>query len=94
MVRFVRHKRSKVSTDEAVPRWVVLPVELLLDVRGDIFLSVVLLHALLRADDGKVFHILGHFYDLNCRLRILGHFLLRGGCLTTLVLLFSLFFLC
>lgn len=41
MLRLVRDVRAKVSSDDAMPRGVVLFVELLLNVRGNIFFDVV-----------------------------------------------------
>ena len=60
MLRLVRHVAAKVTADDAVPRWVVLFVELLLDVCGDVLLDVVLLHRLRRAVDSVLLHVLRH----------------------------------
>ena len=46
MLRFVCDVASKVSADDCVPRWVVLLVELFLDVGCDVLFDVVLLHGL------------------------------------------------
>lgn len=48
MTRFVRDVRAKVPADDAVPGGVVLFVELLLDVRGDVLFDVVLFQGLRR----------------------------------------------
>ena len=46
VLRLVRHVRAEVAPHDAVPRRVVLLVELLLDVRRDVLLDVVLLEGL------------------------------------------------
>ena len=48
----VRDVRAEVSAHDAVPSGIVLFVELLLDVAGDVFLDVVLLQRLSRAVHG------------------------------------------
>ena len=47
-------------THDAMPCWVVLLVELLLDVRGDVFLDVELLHRLRRDLRRVGLHVLRH----------------------------------
>lgn len=61
----VRHVAAKVAADDAVPRRVVLLVELLLDVGGDVLLDVVLLERLRRAVHGVLLHVLRHVRVLD-----------------------------
>merc|ERR1712002_712537 len=49
VLRLVRDVRAEVAAHDAVPSGIVLFVELLLDVAGDVFLDVVLLQRLGRA---------------------------------------------
>jgi len=51
---------AEVTPDDAMPRRVVLFVELLLDVSRDVLLDVVLLQRLRRAIDGVLLHVLRH----------------------------------
>jgi len=51
---------AEVAPDDAMPRRVVLFVELFLDVRRDVLLDVVLLQRLRRAIDGVLLHVLRH----------------------------------
>ena len=51
---------TEVSTNDAMPGRVVLFVELLLDVGGNILLDIVLLERLGRAVHGVLLHLLGH----------------------------------
>lgn len=41
VTRFVRHVRSKVAADDAMPGWVVLLVKFLLDVRSNILKHII-----------------------------------------------------
>lgn len=67
---------AEVAADDAVPGGVVLLVELLLDVRGDVLLDVELLHGL-GGDLGRVgLHVLGHVSVLDDGLAISRHFVL------------------
>jgi hypothetical protein len=50
VLRLVSHVRAKVASNDAMPCWVVLLVELFLDVSSDVFLDVVLLKSLKRFD--------------------------------------------
>eukprot|EP00929_Paragymnodinium_shiwhaense_P034750 TRINITY_DN1886_c0_g3_i2.p2 TRINITY_DN1886_c0_g3~~TRINITY_DN1886_c0_g3_i2.p2 ORF type:complete len:110 (-),score=10.69 TRINITY_DN1886_c0_g3_i2:42-371(-) len=70
MLRLVSNVRTEVATDDGVPSWVVLLVELLLDERSDILFDVVLLQRLRRAVDRVLLHILGHVGVLDNRLTI------------------------
>ena len=72
MLCFVCHVRSKVSSDDAVPRWIILFVEFLLNVRGDVFLDIKFLHCLRGAVDCLLLHIFRHVGILDNRLAI-GH---------------------
>ena len=54
----VGHVRAEVASDDAVPGRVVLLVELLLDVCGDVFLDVILVECLKRCVHGIVLHLL------------------------------------
>ena len=51
VLRLVRDVRAEVAADDAMPRRIVLLVELFLDVRGDVLLDVVFLKRLRRAVD-------------------------------------------
>jgi hypothetical protein len=73
VLRLVRHVAAEVAADNTVPRWVVLLVEFLLDVRSDVLLDVVLLERLRRAVDGVLLHVLGHIGVLDDGLSV-GHF--------------------
>ena len=61
----VRDVAAKVPADDAVPRGVVLLVELLLDVGRDVLLDVVLFEGLRGAVDGVLLHLLGHVRVLD-----------------------------
>ena len=65
VLRIVRHVSSKVAADDAVPRRVVLVVELILDVRCDVFLDGVLLHRLRGDIDRVLLHVLRHVGTLD-----------------------------
>ena len=57
--------RSEVSAHDAVPGGVVLLVELLLDVGGDVLLDVILLEGLGGAVHRVLLHLLGHVRVLD-----------------------------
>ena len=57
--------RSEVSAHDAVPGRVVLLVELLLDVGGDVLLDVILLEGLGGAVHRVLLHLLGHVRVLD-----------------------------
>ena len=65
MLRFVCDVASEVSADDCVPRWVVLLVELFLDVGCDVLFDVVLLHGLGSTVYCVLLHVLGHIGILN-----------------------------
>ena len=56
----MRHVRTEVTSDDAMPGGVVLFVEFLLDKGGDVLLDVVALKGLGRDVDGILLHVLGH----------------------------------
>ena len=60
MLRLVSHVRTEVTADDAVPRRVVLLVELLLDEGGNVLLDVELLEGLSGDLDGVSLHVLSH----------------------------------
>lgn len=57
---FVGDIRAKVAADNAMPSWVVLLVELLLDVRRNILFDVVLFQCLSGAIYSVLLHLLRH----------------------------------
>jgi len=57
---FVRHVTSKVASNDAMPRGVVLFVKLLLDKRSNVLFNVVLFERLGSAVDGVLLHLLRH----------------------------------
>ena len=61
----VGHVRAEVTADDAVPRRVVLLVELLLDESGDVLLNVELLKGLSGNVNSVLLHVLGHVCVLN-----------------------------
>ena len=61
----VGHVRTEVASHDAVPRRVVLFVELLLDEGGDVLLNVELLESLGADVDSILLHVLGHVCVLN-----------------------------
>jgi len=63
---------AEIPSDDAVPRGVVLLVELLLDVGGNVLLDIVLLQGLRRTVHGILLHVLGHISILDYGLS-LGH---------------------
>ena len=67
MFPLVRHVAVEVASDDAVPRGVVLLVELFLDVGSDVLLDVVLLQRLLRAVYHVLLHLLRHVGVLDHR---------------------------
>lgn len=58
VLSLVSYIRAKVPAHNAMPRRVVLLVELLLDVRSNVLFDVVLLHGLSRTIDGILLHVL------------------------------------
>merc|ERR1719383_723913 len=56
---------AEVTSDDAMPRRVVLFVELLLDVGGDVLLDVVLFQRLRGTVDRVLLHVLGHVRVLD-----------------------------
>ena len=74
----VGHVAAKVPADDAMPGGVVLFVELLLDVGGDVLFDVVLLQGLGGAVNGVLLHVLGHVSILNDSFPV-SHL---GGCKT------------
>ena len=60
VLRLVGNVRAEVAANDCVPRRVVLLVELLLDVGGDVLFDVELLHGLGCNLDGVGLHVLGH----------------------------------
>jgi len=63
--RLVGDVGAEVAAHDAMPGGVVLLVELLLDVRGNVLLDVVLLEGLGGAVDGVLLHLLGHVRVLD-----------------------------
>merc|ERR1719162_583344 len=61
----MRHVGAKVASDNSMPRWVILFVELLLDESGDVLLNVVLLECLGGTIDGVLLHVLSHVCILD-----------------------------
>ena len=70
MLGLVGHVASEVTSDDAVPCWVVLFVELLLDVGGDVLFNVVLLQSLGGAVHGILLHVLRHISILDYSLAV------------------------
>jgi len=58
--RFVCDVAAEVASNDAVPCWVVLLVELLLDEGSNVFLNVVLLQGLCGAVNSVLLHVFGH----------------------------------
>ena len=65
MLSLVGDVRTKVPSHNAMPRWVVLLVEFLLDERGDVLLDVVALKCLRRDVDRVLLHVLSHVSVLD-----------------------------
>ena len=65
VLRFVRYVAAEVAANDAVPCGVVLFVELLLDVGGNVFLDVVLLKGCSRAVHCILLHVLRHVSILD-----------------------------
>jgi len=72
VLRLVRDVRAEVAAHDAVPSGIVLFVELLLDVAGDVFLDVVLLQRLSGTINGVLLHIFRHVGVFNHSLAV-GH---------------------
>jgi len=70
VLRLVRDVRAEVAAHDAVPSGIVLFVELLLDVAGDVFLDVVLLQRLSRAVHGILLHVFCHVGIFNHSLAV------------------------
>jgi len=64
---------AKVTADDTVPGWIVLLVELLLDVCSDVLFYVILLQRLSRAVHGVLLHVFGHVGILDDGFAV-GHF--------------------
>ena len=73
---FVGDVRAEVTANDAVPGGVVLLVELLLDVGGDVLFDVELFHGLGGDFGGVGLHVFGHVSVLDDGLTISGHFYL------------------
>ena len=71
---FVGDVGAEVAADDAVPSGVVLLVELLLDVGGDVLFDVELFHGLGGDFGGVGLHVFGHVSVLDDGLAISGHF--------------------
>jgi len=70
MLRLVRDVGPEVTSHDAMPGGVVLLVELLLDVTGDVLFDVVLLQRLRRAVHGVLLHVLSHVSIFNHSLAV------------------------
>ena len=70
VLRLVRHVAAEIAADDGVPCGVVLFVELLLDVGGDVLLDVELLECLRCAVHSLLLHVLGHVSILYHRLSL------------------------
>ena len=79
---FVGDVGAEVTADDAVPSGVVLLVELLLDVGGDVLFDVELFHGLGGDFGGVGLHVFGHVSVLDDGLAISGHFFLLKVTLT------------
>ena len=76
----VGHVGAEVTADDAMPGWVILFVEFLLDESGDILLDVVALEGLGRDINGVLLHVLGHVSVLHYGLSV-------GHCVFVLIVL-------
>jgi len=70
VLRLVRDVGSEITAYDAMPSRIVLFVELLLDVAGDVFLDVVLLQRLSRAVHGILLHVFCHVGIFNHSLAV------------------------
>ena len=80
MLGLVGHVGAEVTADDAMPGWVILFVEFLLDESGDILLDVVALEGLGRDINGVLLHVLGHVSVLHYGLSV-------GHCVFVLIVL-------
>lgn len=62
------HATSPVPPNDAVPRWVVHGVEILLDAFRDVLFRAVQLQCLRGAKDGRSLHLHGHVRGLDLQL--------------------------
>jgi len=74
---FVCHIRSKVASNDAMPSRIVLLVEFLFDVGGNVLFNVVLFKCLCRTVHGILLHFLAHISILNHGLAFRRHFWLN-----------------
>lgn len=70
---FVGDIRSEVPSNDAMPGWVILFVELFLDESGNIFFDVVFIKSLNGCIDGIILHLLGHVRILDNGLLVSTH---------------------
>jgi len=70
MFGLVGHVRTKVASNNAMPRGVMLLVELLLDVGGNVLLNVELLQRLGGAINRVLLHLFGHVSILHNSLSV------------------------
>ncbi len=65
MLGFVGHVGAEISSDNGVPGWVVLLVELFLDVGSNILLDVEFFEGYVGTVDGILLHLFVHISVLN-----------------------------
>lgn len=70
MLGLVGDIAAEVPSDDAVPGWVVLLVELFLDESGDVLLDVELLEGLVSAVNSILLHLLVHISMLDHSLSV------------------------
>merc|ERR1739848_833049 len=66
--------RTEISTGDAMPSWIVLLVELFLDVRGNVLFNVMLLNGLRGYVNSVLLHILRHVSVFHDSFASIGHF--------------------